>query len=145
MALSRMDDLYRQVILDHSDNPHHHGELPDATNNIELKNPTCGDVLKLDLNIEDGVIKDAAFSGYGCTISQASASMMTDAVIGKKTDEAEQMVQTFSNMIIGEDVDTDSLEDAAVLEGVSKFPARIKCATLAWKALHKAMNKEKSE
>ncbi|APX72006.1 SUF system NifU family Fe-S cluster assembly protein [Companilactobacillus allii] len=145
MALSRMDDLYRQVILDHSDNPHHHGELSNANKSIELKNPTCGDVLTLDLDIENDVIKDMAFGGYGCTISQASASMMTDAVIGKKTSEAEQMVQTFSNMIIGEDVDTDSLEDAAVLEGVSKFPARIKCATLAWKALHKAMNKKDSE
>ncbi|WP_125565961.1 Fe-S cluster assembly sulfur transfer protein SufU [Companilactobacillus insicii] len=141
MALSRMDNLYRQVILDHSDNPHHHGELSDKTNDIELKNPTCGDVLKLDLKVEDGKIQDAAFSGYGCTISQASASMMTDAVIGKTTDEAEEMVQTFSNMIIGDDVDTDILEDAATLQGVSKFPARIKCATLAWKALHKALNK----
>ncbi len=66
---------------------------------------------------------------------------MTDAVIGKTTDQAEEMVQTFSSMIIGDDVDTDILEDAATLEGVSKFPARIKCATLAWKALHKALNK----
>jgi len=142
MSLSKMDNLYRQVILDHSENPHHHGELPQSTNEIELKNPTCGDVLKLQLEVKDGIITNAAFSGYGCTISQASASMMTDAVINKKVEDADNMVQVFSDMIIGEDVDTHVLEDAAVLQGVSKFPARIKCATLAWKALHKSLTNQ---
>lgn len=143
MALSKMDNLYRQVILDHSAHPHHHGDLAASTNQIELKNPTCGDVLQLDIKVEDKKIKDIAFNGYGCTISQASASMMTDAVLNKTTDQAENMVQAFSNMIIGEPANTDILEDAAVLQGVSQFPARIKCATLAWKALHKALNNQK--
>ncbi|MCH4008381.1 Fe-S cluster assembly sulfur transfer protein SufU [Companilactobacillus sp.] len=142
MALSKMDNLYRQVILDHSAHPHHHGELNDSTNEIELKNPTCGDVLQLDVKVDDGKITDIAFSGYGCTISQASASMMTDAVMNKDVETAENMVEDFSNMILGEDTDTDILDDAAVLKGVSQFPARIKCATLAWKALHKALNEK---
>lgn len=143
MALSKMDNLYRQVILDHSAHPHHHGELSDSTNQIELKNPTCGDVLQLDVKVENNKITDIAFSGYGCTISQASASMMTDAVMDKDVDTAETMVEDFSNMILGEKTDTQILSDAAVLKGVSQFPARIKCATLAWKALHKALkNKE---
>lgn len=140
MALSKLDNLYRQVILDHSAHPHHHGELNDSTNEIELKNPTCGDVLQLDVKVEDNKIKDIAFSGYGCTISQASASMMTDAVMNKDVSVAEDMVEDFSNMILGEKTDTDILQDAAILKGVSQFPARIKCATLAWKALHKALN-----
>lgn len=142
MALSKMDNLYRQVILDHSAHPHHHGKLDDSTNQIELKNPTCGDVLQLDVKVKDNKIADIAFSGYGCTISQASASMMTDAVINKDIDTAEDMVEDFSNMILGEKTDTDILDDAATLKGVSQFPARIKCATLAWKALHKALNKK---
>ncbi|KRL67854.1 iron-sulfur cluster assembly scaffold protein for SUF system, SufE2 [Companilactobacillus versmoldensis DSM 14857 = KCTC 3814] len=137
-----MDNLYRQVILDHSAHPHHHGKLDDSTNQIELKNPTCGDVLQLDVKVKDNKIADIAFSGYGCTISQASASMMTDAVMNKDIDTAEDMVEDFSNMILGEKTDTDILDDAATLKGVSQFPARIKCATLAWKALHKALNKK---
>lgn len=141
MALSKMDNLYRQVILDHSAHPHHHGKLTDSTNEIEMKNPTCGDVLQLDVKVNNNKIEDIAFSGYGCTISQASASMMTDAVLNKDVDTAEDMVEDFSNMILGEKTNTDILEDAAILKGVSQFPARIKCATLAWKALHKALNK----
>ncbi|WP_125767781.1 Fe-S cluster assembly sulfur transfer protein SufU [Companilactobacillus furfuricola] len=140
MALSKLDNLYRQVILDHSAHPHHHGQLDDSTNQIELKNPTCGDVLQLDVKVEDNKITDIAFSGYGCTISQASASMMTDAVLNKDVSVAEDMVEDFSNMILGEKTDTGILQDAAILKGVSQFPARIKCATLAWKALHKALN-----
>lgn len=81
MALSKLDNLYRQVILDHSSHPHHHGTLDASSQTIELNNPTCGDVIELDVAIEDGVIKDIAFQGSGCSISTASASMMTDAVL----------------------------------------------------------------
>ncbi|MCL5459444.1 SUF system NifU family Fe-S cluster assembly protein [Loigolactobacillus coryniformis] len=144
MALSKLDNLYRQVILDHSAHPHHHGHLQQATNEIELRNPTCGDVLQLEVALTDGKITNIAFSGDGCTISQASASMMTDAVVGKTPAEAEEMVQVFSEMIIGDKpgLDTTVLGDAAILEGVAKFPARIKCATLAWKALNNALTGE---
>ncbi|MCD2256455.1 Fe-S cluster assembly sulfur transfer protein SufU [Agrilactobacillus fermenti] len=143
MGLSKLDNLYRQVILDHSEHPHHHGQLADATNDIEMRNPTCGDVLELQVQLDGDTIKDIAFGGSGCTISQASASMMTDAVLNKSVTQAENMVEVFSELIVGDKpVDSSILGDAAVLEGVKQFPARIKCATLAWKALHKALNSE---
>lgn len=143
MALSKLDNLYRQVILDHSQHPHHHGHLDTVDHEIELCNPTCGDVLQLEIALEDNRISQIAFSGEGCTISQASASMMTDAVLHKTPAEAEVMIERFSDMVIGDrDEDWTILEDAAILQGVQQFPARIKCATLAWKALHKALNSD---
>ena len=143
MALSKLDNLYRQVILDHSQHPHHHGHLDTVDHEIELRNPTCGDVLQLEIALEDNRISQIAFSGEGCTISQASASMMTDAVLHKTPTEAEVMIKRFSDMVIGDrDEDWTILEDAAILQGVQQFPARIKCAALAWKALHKALNSD---
>ncbi|MGX7419917.1 Fe-S cluster assembly sulfur transfer protein SufU [Carnobacterium gallinarum] len=140
MALSRLDNLYRQVILDHSSHPHHHGVLDASTNQIELNNPTCGDVIQIQLIVEDDVIQDIRFSGHGCSISTASASMMTDAVIGKPVAEALELVQDFSELVQGNEVvNLDGLGDAAMLSGVAKFPARIKCATLSWKALNRAL------
>lgn len=143
MALSKLDQLYRQVILDHSSRPHHHGKLSgDLQHEIELNNPTCGDVISLQVKLADDKISDIAFDGSGCSISTASASMMTDAVLGKTIEEAKEMVLTFSKMVQGDDTATDSLGDAAVLGGVAKFPARIKCATLAWKALYQALEQD---
>jgi len=140
MALSKLDNLYRQVILDHSSHPHHHGSLDDSSQHVELNNPTCGDVIHLELITEDDVIKDIAFSGHGCSISTASASMMTEAVIGKSLTQVQALSDKFSQLVQGQDVaDLDQLGDAAMLGGVAKFPARIKCATLAWKALEKAI------
>jgi len=141
MALSRLDNLYRQVILDHSSHPHHHGSLEKSNQRIELNNPTCGDVIHLELNMENDVIQDIAFSGHGCSISTASASMMTEAVLGKTLAEAMELSESFSQLVQGNDVaELDKLGDAAMLGGVAKFPARIKCATLAWKALEKALD-----
>lgn len=141
MGLSKLDNLYRQVILDHSSHPHHHGNLDHSTDNIEMNNPTCGDVIQLDVAVENGVIKDIAFGGSGCSISTASASMMTDAVIGKSVEEARHLAVDFLHLVQGEDIeDEDRLGDAAMLSGVAKFPARIKCATLAWKALGQAID-----
>ncbi|MGX7196695.1 Fe-S cluster assembly sulfur transfer protein SufU [Enterococcus olivae] len=140
MALSKLDNLYRQVILDHSSHPHHHGSLENSSQRIELNNPTCGDVIHLELDTEKGVIKDIAFSGHGCSISTASASMMTDAVLGKTLEEAIALSEDFSQLVQGKDIsELEKLGDAAMLGGVAKFPARIKCATLAWKALEKAL------
>lgn len=140
MALSRLDQLYRQVILDHSSHPHHQGQLESATNQIELNNPTCGDVIQLQLILEEDRIKDIRFSGSGCAISTASASMMTDAVIGRTAEEALGLVDQFSLLIQGKETETmEALGDAIILSGVSKFPARIRCATLAWKGLEKAL------
>ncbi|OJG39803.1 NifU family SUF system FeS assembly protein [Enterococcus dispar] len=107
---------------------------------IEMNNPTCGDVIHLEVEVNDGIISDIAFDGSGCSISTASASMMTDAMIGKPLSEVENLEQMFSDLVQGKDVsDTDRLGDAAMLSGVAKFPTRIKCATLAWKALEKAV------
>lgn len=140
MALSKLDNLYRQVILDHSSHPHHHGSLEKSSQRIEMNNPTCGDVIHLEIDTEDGIIKNIAFSGHGCSISTASASMMTEAVIGKTTEEVAELSESFSQLVQGNEVENlDNLGDAAMLSGVAKFPARIKCATLAWKALEKAL------
>ncbi|STP29407.1 Fe-S cluster assembly sulfur transfer protein SufU [Enterococcus durans] len=143
MALSKLDNLYRQVILDHSSHPHHRGTLSASTSKIELNNPTCGDVIELQIEVDEGIIKNIAFDGSGCSISTASASMMTDAVIGKSVEEAEKLAVDFLQLVQGKDVaDLDKLGDAAMLSGVAKFPARIKCATLGWKALGKAMEED---
>ena len=135
MALSRLDQLYRQVILDHSSHPHHHGTLANSSQKVELHNPTCGDIVTVEVKLKDKVIEDIAFSGHGCSISTASASMMTDAVIGKTLEEASHLSELFSDLVQGKEVDASALKDGAMLGGVAKFPARIKCATLAWKAL----------
>ncbi|MFZ2803534.1 MAG: SUF system NifU family Fe-S cluster assembly protein [Lactococcus chungangensis] len=139
MALSKLDNLYRQVILDHSSHPHHHGQLQDGKT-VDLNNPTCGDVIKLSLKLDGGTITDIAFDGSGCSISTASASMMTDTVIGKKSEEALELADIFSEMVQGKTDDRqEKLGDGALLSGVAKFPQRIKCATLAWNALKKAL------
>ncbi|MGX7014103.1 Fe-S cluster assembly sulfur transfer protein SufU [Vagococcus silagei] len=144
MALSRLDNLYRQVILDHTAHPKNKGVLDVATSQIELNNPTCGDVIQLQLQIEDQVIKDVRFDGHGCSISMASASMMTDAIKGKTEKEAIETIATFLELVQGEDVKENkkALGDAQMLAGVAKFPARIKCATLAWKALERGIIEE---
>ncbi|MEX2805469.1 Fe-S cluster assembly sulfur transfer protein SufU [Streptococcus sp. H31] len=139
MALSRLDSLYMAVVTDHSKDPHHRGVLEDAKH-IQLNNPTCGDVISLSVQFDGDRISDIAFAGDGCTISTASASMMTDAVIGKTSSEALELAAIFSKMMQGEkDSAQKRLGDAEFLAGVSKFPQRIKCATLAWNAVKKAI------
>ncbi|WP_308003730.1 Fe-S cluster assembly sulfur transfer protein SufU [uncultured Lactococcus sp.] len=139
MALSKLDNLYRAVILDHSSAPRHAGELQQACV-VDLNNPTCGDVIRLTVAFTEDKISDIAFSGHGCTISTASASMMTEAVIGKTKAEALELARIFSEMVTGhEDPVQERLGDAQFLAGVSKFPQRVKCSTLAWNALKKAI------
>lgn len=146
MGLSKLNSLYREVILDHSDHPHHKHELEAATNTITLKNPTCGDVINLEIKLSaDDHIEDIGFTGEGCTISQSSASMMSDAVLGKSKEDALHMAKTFSDMVMGvehDQADLDQLEDAAILSTIMQFPARIKCATLSWWALQRALLEE---
>lgn len=136
-----LDDLYRRVIMDHYQRPRNRGRLEENAVTIEMNNPTCGDRISLQLRVEDGKITDAKFFGEGCSISQASASMMTEAVKGLSIEEALRVSGLFSAMMRGEAVDMDQfpLEDIEALQGVAKFPARIKCATLAWKALEKGV------
>jgi nitrogen fixation NifU-like protein len=143
MSFNNLDMLYRQVIIDHYKNTRNRGVIEDGVT-VDLNNPTCGDSLRLQLQVEDGIVKDAKFEGEGCSISLASASMMTQIVKGKSVDEALQLANIFSEMVQGKDYDTDTFDlgDIEALSGVSKFPARIKCATLAWKALEKGVDEE---
>ncbi|AQS55856.1 Fe-S cluster assembly sulfur transfer protein SufU [Novibacillus thermophilus] len=136
-----LDDLYRRVIMDHYQKPRNRGTLEDDAVSVELNNPTCGDRISLQMRVEDGIIKEAKFLGEGCSISLASASMMTEAVKGLKVEEALDLSRMFSQMMQGKEVDFERfpLEDIEALQGVSKFPARIKCATLAWKALEQGV------
>jgi len=144
---NQLDTLYRQVIMDHYKNPRNRGELEGDTLKINMNNPTCGDRIQLQMIVEDGKIANAKFVGEGCSISLSSASMMTQAVKGLPVEDALTMSELFSDMMLGKDVDTDKfdLEDIEALKGVAKFPARIKCATLAWKAMEQGLNKEEDE
>lgn len=135
----QLDDLYRRVIMDHYKNPRNRGKFEDDAVTIDLNNPTCGDRISLQLKVEDGIVKDAKYSGEGCSISMSSASMMTDAVKGKTLEEALELASKFSSLMRGEDVEFEDYEDIEALSGVNKFPARIKCATLAWNALRKGI------
>lgn len=142
MSSNNLDTLYRQVIMDHYKNPRNNGEFDgDDSVTVNMNNPTCGDRIQLQLKVEDGKVIDAKFSGEGCSISLASASMMTQAVKGLTTEEAVAMSGIFSDMMLGKDYDEDrfDLGDIEALQGVTKFPARIKCATLAWKAMEKGI------
>ncbi|WP_028594203.1 Fe-S cluster assembly sulfur transfer protein SufU [Paenibacillus assamensis] len=136
----QLDDLYRRVIMDHYKKPRNRGLFEDDAVTIDLNNPTCGDRISLQLKVEDGIVQEARFTGEGCSISMSSASMMTQAVKGKTFEEALEMADKFSAMVKGEEVTfEDEAEDIEALSGVSKFPARIKCATLAWNALRKGI------
>jgi len=141
MSFSNLDTLYRQVIMDHYQNPRNRGYLENGTLTTEMNNPSCGDRISIQMIVEDGIVEDIKFEGEGCSISMASASMMTQAVKGKKVEEALGMSETFSQMMLGEKIDPDelALDDIIALEGVAKFPARIDCATLAWKAMEKGV------
>ena len=148
MGLSKLRGLYREVILDHANHPHNKRKLPVSTNTMTLHNPTCGDTINLQINVADNKIKEIAYTGEGCTISQASASMMTDAVKGKTTEEALAIAKVFSDMAIGKqhsEKELAKLGDARILTSIMEFPARIKCATLAWWALQRALLKQSSE
>jgi len=142
-----LDDLYRRVIMDHYQRPRNKGKFTDDPNAIivHLNNPSCGDRIDLQMKIEDGKVVDARFEGEGCSISMSSASMMTEAVKGLPVDEALNLSHIFSKMMQGEKIDANvDLGDIEALQGVSKFPARIKCATLAWKALEQGIQQGKN-
>ena len=139
-----LDTLYRQVIMDHYKNPKNKGKFDGDSLTVDMNNPTCGDRIQLQMQIEDDVVKAVRFDGEGCSISMSSASMMTQAIKGKSVDEALNMSKLFSDMMLGKDIDAEDFElgDIQSLQGVSKFPARIKCATLAWKAMEKGVHQE---
>ncbi|MFJ7731836.1 Fe-S cluster assembly sulfur transfer protein SufU [Lysinibacillus sp. NPDC097231] len=140
MSFNNLDQLYRSVIMDHYKNPRNKGSIEENAVTIDMNNPTCGDRIHLTLKVTDGVVEDAKFDGEGCSISMSSASMMTQLIKGKKIEEALELAEIFSKMMMGEEYsDKFDLEDVEALQGVSQFPARIKCATLAWKAMEKGV------
>lgn len=149
MSLDKLRNLYKAVILDHAQMPRNFGKLTVFTNETTVYNPTCGDRIRLTIFVENDQIKDIAFDGEGCTISKASASMMTQLVKGKNIEEALEFSKIFSDLAAGkkhEEQDLQLLGDAQVLVNIMEFPARIKCATLAWWGLDRALlGKEREE
>lgn len=143
MSSRNLDQLYRSVIMDHYKTPRNKGVLEESSVTVDMNNPTCGDVIHLTMQVEEGIVKDAKFEGEGCSISMASASMMTQMLKGKTEEQAHQLANAISQMMLGNDYDTSmDLGDIEALSGVAKFPARIKCATLAWKAMEKGIGEE---
>jgi nitrogen fixation NifU-like protein len=138
---AELDDLYRDIILDHYRNPRHKGHLAAPTASHECLNPLCGDEVTIEVQLEDGRLSDVAYTGSGCSISQSSASMMTEAIEGKSVDEVRHLIGEFTAMMRGSDeADPEEMGDLEALTGVRKFPVRIKCATLAWHTLDEALN-----
>ncbi len=136
-------DLYQEVIFDHNRNPRNFRVIENASRAVEGFNPLCGDRLTLYLNIVSGVIEDASFQGSGCAISTASVSLMTEIIKGKTESEAEALFSQFHTMTTSEgEVDLDAVGKLAVLAGVKDYPARVKCATLAWHTLDTALKNE---
>jgi nitrogen fixation NifU-like protein len=140
--MSDLRELYQQVILDHNRNPRNFRELPAATRRVEGYNPLCGDHYTVFVALDGDQIRDVSFTGNGCAISKASASVMTSTVKGKRTDEAQRMFDIFHKLVTGENAGLSEAElgRLAAFSGVSEFPARVKCATLAWHTLHSALD-----
>ncbi|HWA66578.1 MAG TPA: SUF system NifU family Fe-S cluster assembly protein [Mycobacteriales bacterium] len=133
----QLDSLYQEIILEHYRTPHHKGLREPFEAEVHHLNPTCGDEITLRVHLADGVVGDVSYDGHGCSISQASASVMSDLVIGKSVDDALAVHEEFLRLMQskGELVpDEDVLEDAVAFAGVSRYPARIKCALLSWMA-----------
>lgn len=137
--MSLADDLYRETILDHYHNPRNHGVIDTPSAKVEGVNPLCGDELTLYLTVTDGKISDVKLEAKGCSINTASGSMMTEAVLGKTLEEAHEVINTFKDMMMNKtktDVELpEDLEDLGALQGVKKYPVRIKCALLPWNTL----------
>jgi nitrogen fixation NifU-like protein len=137
-----LDDLYREVILDHYRNPRNKRPLSPADIDLERNNPLCGDEIAIRAVVRDGTVADVAFEGQGCSISQASASMLTERIVGRPLAEVERIITDFRAMMAGEHVsDEDALGDLVALKGVVKYPVRIKCAVLAWDTLQEGVGR----
>lgn len=137
---SLLDDLYREILLDHYRQPRNHGGIDAPTCSADGSNPLCGDQVRIDVSVADDHIVDISFSGRGCSISQASASMMTVYVKGRSVAEARAGVNAFQKMMVtAETPGIEGFDDIEALIGVAKFPARVKCASLSWKTLEQAL------
>lgn len=138
-----LKSLYREIVNEHNLHPTHKHDLEDPTLVLEGVNPSCGDDINLQLKITDGMIEDAAFNGSGCAISQASADMMIDLIIGKPKEEALRLAESFMGMIKGtaSEDDVEELDEAAALQDISHMPARVKCAVLGWRTMREMVEK----
>ena len=145
MTTNQLDYLYRQVVMAHAADPHHYGEIANPTNQKTGYNPSCGDVVRLTLTVNDDQITAIAFQGEGCTISKASASMMTDLIVNQPLSAVPSLINTFSELVRGDCEHPSELGEARLLAGVSRFPARIKCAQLPWQTLSGALAAATSE
>lgn len=143
----KLNSLYQQLILDHYKSPRNKGELEDAQVEVHMRNPTCGDEIKLQLRVEDDRIAEVKFTGQGCSISQAAASMMTQILQGREVDDALGIADRFTGMMHGDEASARDREmgDLRALAGVSKFPVRVKCALLGFDALQEALKKLEEE
>jgi len=141
---SSLNQLYQEVILDHYRRPRNKGALEDATHTITMNNPLCGDVIDLMIRVEDGRIEEARFEGRGCSISQASASMLTGRVKNRTPEEAKDLADRFTRLLHGDEtlLQDAELGDLRALAGVSKFPVRIKCALLGWNCLEELLEQD---
>ncbi len=135
-----LQDLYQEVVMDHNRRPRNFRKPEGANREAEGFNPLCGDQITLYLSVNGDVIEDVGFQAIGCAISKASASMMTETVKRLSVKDAKKVFKEFHNMITQEEFDADALGDAELLAGVSRYPARIKCAALSWHALNSALN-----
>ena len=142
--MSDLRELYQQVILDHNRNPRNYKELPAATAKVEGYNPLCGDHYTIYLQLDGDLIRDVGFTGNGCAISKASASVMSSMVKGKTSAETDELFDKFHKLVTGKagELDEADLGRLAAFSGVSEFPARVKCATLAWHSLRSALHGE---
>ena len=139
--MSELRELYQEFVLDHAKNPRNFRAPEGATHSAEGYNPLCGDKVAIHLVLKDGVIVDIGFTGVGCAISTASASTMTEALMGTTVDDAQTYFESFVSMVRGEgEPDWDTLDKLAVFGGVAEFPMRVKCATLAWHTLQSALH-----
>ena len=143
METPPLNSLYQQLILEHYRSPRNKGELPEKTVEIHMRNPSCGDEIRLQLRIQDGRIEEAKFVGQGCSISQAAVSMMTSLVTGRSLSDADALAERFKQMMHGdaEAAKDRSMGDLRALAGVSKFPVRVKCALLGFDALQEALKR----
>lgn len=142
MANAPVGNIYTAALMQHNSHPDYKYEMEGCTCSHEGVNPSCGDELTLQLRIEDGAIEEASFVGSGCAVSQASADMMADLITGETVEEAKRLVGLFLGMIKGETLseeDKEDLDEAAELESISRMPARVKCAELAWRTLEKLL------
>jgi len=145
--MADLSELYQQTIVEHNRSPRNFKKLDHPTHHAEGNNPLCGDQISLQLTVDGGVIKEAGFQGSGCAISRASASLMTSAVIGKNREDAERLFRAFHDMVTGGDAapaDPTTLGKLAAFAGVKQFPARVKCANLAWHTLHAALQADQT-